>query len=174
MQRITKGWNELTPAESPYRFKVHGYSKERNGRKRHTVIVQDGPLYETHKSIVLTVLEKLTAHADWQINVYAFNKQITCYEDAFQDRYRGWAARNLVKKLREREADWEWDLSEMQLTIMRVMWRHCHALPADNKRNMVRECRAHWLRRSFSGPNDSHWKWLNLGTKRIERVIVCW
>ena len=93
MQRITKGWNELTPAESPYRFKVHGYSKERNGRKRHTVIVQDGPLYETHKSIVLTVLEKLTAHRDWQINVYTFNKQIACYEDAFQDRYRGWAAR---------------------------------------------------------------------------------
>ena len=151
-----KGWNELTPAESPFRFKVNGYSKERNERTRYTVIVQDGPLYETHKSIVLTVLEKLTAHADWQINVYAFNKQITCYEDAFQDRYRGWAARNLVKKLREREADWEWDLSEMQLTIMRVMWRHCHALPADNKRNMVRECRAHWLRRSFSGTQYSH------------------
>ena len=79
---------------------------------------------------------------------------------------------NLVKKILEREADWEKEWSEMQLTIMRVMWRHCHALPVENARNVVRECRAHWLRRSFSGPHDSHWKGLNLGTKRIERVIV--
>ena len=117
-------------------------------------------------------MEKLTQNGDWQINVYAFNKQIVCYEDAFQDRFRGWAARNLVKKIREHEANWEREWSEMQLTIMRVMWRHYHALPADNVRNVVRECRAHWRRRSFSGPHDSHWKGLNLGTKRIERVIV--
>ena len=99
-----KGWNELTPAESPFRFKVNGYSKERTGRTRYTVIVQDGPLYETHKSIVLTVLEKITEGGDWQINVNAFNKQIACYKDAFQHRFRGWAGRNLVKKIREREA----------------------------------------------------------------------
>ena len=171
MQKITKYWNKLTPDEAPYRFRVHGYSRESNGRTRYTVTVRDGPLYETHKSIVLTVLEKLTPQGDGQINVYAFNKQIACYEDVFQDRYQGWVARNLIKKIREREADWERDWSEMQLTIMRVIWRHCHALPAENKRNMVRECRAHWLTRSFSGTQYSHWRDLNLGTKRIDYVI---
>lgn len=169
MQKITKCWNKLTPAESPYRFKVHGYSRERNGRTRYTVTVREGPLYDTHKSMVLTVLEKLTQYGEGQINVYAFNRQIACYEDHFQDRYQGWVACNLVKKIREREAVWENDWSEMQLTILRVMWRHCHALPTGNKSDVVRECRAHWLSRSFS---DQHWRNLNLGTKKFEYVIV--
>ena len=172
MHKVAKGWNELTPAGSPFRLKVMGYSKERNRRTRYTVMMQDGPLYEAHKSIILSVLEKITMDGDWQINVYAFNKQVACYEDAFQHRFRGWAARNLAKKIRAREADWEKDWSEMRVMIVRVMRRLCHALPADNVRNVVRECRAHW--RSLQGPHDTDWKELNLGTKRIERVIVGW
>ena len=161
-------WNCV---EAPFRFRVTGYSRERK-RKRYTVRVEDGPLYETHKSVVLSVLEKLTSHGDWQINVFAFNRQIACYEDAFQDRYQGWVPRSLVRKIRERKADWEWDWTEMQLTIVRVMWRYCHALPVENVCHVVWKCRAHW--RSLSGPHDSEWKDLNLGTRRIERVIVGW
>ena len=169
--KVAKGWNCV---DAPFCFKVTEYSRERSGRKRYTVRVQDGPLYETHKSMVLSVLEQLTKpHEDWQINVYAFDRLIACYEDEFSDgRYQGWAARSLVRKIREREADWEWDWSEMQLTIVRVMWRHCHALPVENIRNVVRECRNHW--RSLSGPHNSDWNDLNLGTRRIERVLVKW
>ena len=34
---MAKGWNELTPAESPFRFQVVGYTRERSGRTRYTV-----------------------------------------------------------------------------------------------------------------------------------------
>ena len=164
-----KQWNRWE--EDTFRFKVTRYSREKSGRERYTVTVVDGPLYETHKSMTLTVMEQLTKpHEDGQINVFAFNRQIACYEDAWQDRFQGWVAWRLVKKIREREADWEWDWTEMQLTIVRVMWRYCHALPVENVCNVVRECRAHW--RSLRGPHDSEWKNLNLGTRRIERVIV--
>jgi hypothetical protein len=169
MQGAIKKWNKLTPDEAPYRFQVHGFSRERNGSKRYTVTVLEGPQYETHKSMVLTVLEKLTYFDDWQITVLAFNRQIACYEDHFQNRVQGWVARALVRKIREREADWDWDWSEMRLTIMRVMWRHCHALLTENKRDVVRECRAHWLSRSFS---DQHWSNINLGTKKIEYIVT--
>ena len=87
MQKVAKKWNELTPAG--FRFKVDGYTKERYGRTRYRVVV-DGPLYETHKRMVLSVTEEKTQGGNyWQISVYAFNHRIACYVDEISDRFRG-------------------------------------------------------------------------------------
>ena len=142
MQKVAKKWNELTPAG--FRFKVDGYTKERYGRTRYRVVV-DGPLYETHKRMVLSGMEEKTQGGNhWQISVYAVNHRIACYVDEISDRFRGWAGRNLVKKILEREKHWENEWKDMQLMIVKVMRWRCYELPAENVRDVVRECRAPW------------------------------
>ena len=144
---VQRCWNELTPAGSPFRFKVVEYNIG-NGwyGRQHKVVVDNGPLYDTHNKLVLSVVEALTQGGDWQLSVYAFNDRIACYEDGISKRFRGWAGRNLVKKIRERDNYWGKDSkwSEMQRMIVRVMLRLWYESPAENVRMVVRECWVHW------------------------------